>query len=122
MRAITVASWSGTFVRSIRRPAVVGSPAVLKMSLAVKGTPCSGPSEFLRLLWRSAVRASLIALSAVAKTTAFRRGFTVWMCSRCARTTSTEDRSLDRIARASQLAEAPMTSFTTARLVAPAPN
>ena len=67
MRAITVASWSGTWLRIMRRPAVVGRPAVLKMSLAVNGTPCSGPSALVRLLCRSAARASLIALSAVAK-------------------------------------------------------
>src|SRR2546427_2030559 len=64
MRATTVASWSGMLVRSMRRPAVVGSPAVLKMSLAVKGTPWRGPSALARLLWRSAVRAPLSALSA----------------------------------------------------------
>src|SRR2546421_2373994 len=54
MRAMTVASWSGTWLRMIRRPAVVGRPLVLKMSLAVKGTPCSGPSTFFRVLRRAA--------------------------------------------------------------------
>src|ERR671934_1761365 len=39
MRATTVASWSGTSRGGILTPAVVGRPAVLKMSLAVKGTP-----------------------------------------------------------------------------------
>ena len=115
MRATTVASWSGILLRSMRMPAVVGSPAVLKMSLAVKGTPWSGPSALARLLWRSAVRASLSALSAVAKTTALRRGLTVWMCSRWALTTSTEDTFLSRMARASQAAEAPITSLTASR-------
>src|SRR2546426_1492570 len=61
MRATTVASWSGMLVRSMRRPAVVGSPAVLKMSLAVKGTPWRGPSALARLLWRGAVRGPLCA-------------------------------------------------------------
>src|SRR3989442_458114 len=110
IRATTVASWSGMRLRRMRRPAVVGRPAVLKMSLTVNGTPCSGPSALPRVLWRSAVRASLIALSAVAKTTAFRRGFTGWMCSRCARTTSTAESFLVRIARAIQPAGAPITS------------
>src|SRR2546426_2735953 len=62
MRATTVASWSGMLVRSMRRPAVVGSPAVLKMSLAVKGTPWRGPSALARLLWRAAVIAPPLAL------------------------------------------------------------
>ena len=71
-----------------------------------------GPSTALGLFLRSAARASLMALSAVANTTAFRRGLTVWMCSRWARTTSTEESFLDTIARASQPAGAPMTSRT----------
>src|SRR5919204_4957984 len=43
MRATTVASWSGMRVRGMRTPAVDGSPAVLKISLAVNGTPGRGP-------------------------------------------------------------------------------
>ena len=117
IRATTVASWSGMRLRRMRTPAVVGRPAVLKMSLTVKGTPWRGPSTLRRpLVWRSAARASLIALSAVAKTTALRRGLTVWMCSRWARTTSTEETFLVRMARASQPAGAPMTSLTAASL------
>jgi len=111
MRAITVASRSGMLLRSIRNPAVVGRPAVSKMSLAVNGTPCRGPGTFFRVFFRSAARACFSALSAVANTTAFRRGFTVWMCSRCARTTSSEDTFLVRMARASQEAGAPMMSL-----------
>src|SRR5256886_16311749 len=52
IRAITVASRVGMLVRSMRSPAVVGSPAVLEMSLAVNGTPCRGPRTLLRGLWR----------------------------------------------------------------------
>src|SRR5256886_10576341 len=74
IRAITVASRVGMLVRSMRSPAGVGSPAVLKVALAGNGTPCRGPRTLLRVLWRSAARASLIALSAVANTTAFSRG------------------------------------------------
>src|SRR5260370_5977796 len=51
-----------------------------------------------------------MALSAVANTTAFRRGLTVWMCSRCARTTSTEESFLAAMARANHPAGAPITS------------
>src|SRR5690242_8879334 len=117
MRATTVASWSGMRLRSMRRPVVVGRPAVLKTSLTVNGTPCSGPSTACRLLARrSAARASLMALSAVANTTALRRGLTVWMCSRWARTTSTEESFLAAMDRASQPAGAPMTSRTAPRL------
>src|ERR1700686_913586 len=112
MRATTVASRSGMLLRSMRRPAVVGSPAVSKMSLAVNGTPCKGPISGFRLLFlRSAARACLRALSPVANTTAFSRGLTVWMCSRCARTPSSEETCLVRIARASQPAGAPMMSL-----------
>ena len=57
-----------------------------------------------------------LALSAVANTTAFSRGLTVWMCSRWARTTSTDDTFLSRMARASQAAGAPMTSRIRASL------
>src|SRR3989449_10603324 len=53
IRATTVASWSGMRLRRMRRPAVVGRPAVLKMSLTVNGTPCSGPSALPRVLWRA---------------------------------------------------------------------
>ncbi len=49
MRAITVASLSGTLSLSLRRPAVVATPAVSKMSLAVNGTPCSGGGSKPRL-------------------------------------------------------------------------
>src|ERR1700693_715442 len=112
IRATTVASRSGMLLRSMRSPAVVGSPAVSKMSLAVKGTPCKGPTSAFRLLFlRSAARACLRALSPVAKTTALSRGFTVWMCSRCARTTSSEETCLVGMARAAQAAGAPMMSL-----------
>src|SRR5256885_9076692 len=77
IRATTVASRSGMWLRRIRRPAVVGRPAVLKMSLTVNGTPCRGPSALARVLWRSAARASLLALSAGAKTTPVGRGVAV---------------------------------------------
>src|SRR2546429_6603833 len=46
MRAMTVASWSGTWLRMIRRPAVVGRPLGLKMSLAGKGPPRRGAHTF----------------------------------------------------------------------------
>src|SRR5207247_4679875 len=73
IRATTVASWSGMRLRRMRRPAVVGRPAVLKMSLTVNGTPCRGPSAFARVLWRAAGRAFLIAAFAVAVYTTVRR-------------------------------------------------
>src|SRR5437763_16469373 len=44
MRAITVGSWSGTWLRIMRGAAVVGRPAVLKVALGVDGTACSGRS------------------------------------------------------------------------------
>src|SRR5256885_11709787 len=61
IRAITVASRVGMLVRSMRSPAVVGSPAVLKMSLAVNGTPCRGPRTLLRVLWRAGAWGFLVA-------------------------------------------------------------
>src|SRR5450756_617025 len=114
MRATTVASRSGMLLLSMRSPAVVGRPSVSKMSLAVKGTPCSGPSTAFLLFRRSAARACLSALSPVAKTTALSRGLTVWMCSRCARTTSSEETCLVRMARANQPAGAPIMSLISA--------
>ncbi len=108
MRAITVASLSGTLSFSLRRPAVVATPAVSKMSLAVNGTPCSGGGSKPRLArWRSAAFACRMALSLVTQTIALRRGLTAPMCSRCARTTSSEESRPSRMARASQLAGAP---------------
>src|SRR5256884_6512329 len=74
IRAITVASRVGMLVRSMRSPAVVGSPAVLKMSLAVNGTPCRGPRTLLRVLWRVGGRASFIAPFAGADTAPVNRG------------------------------------------------
>src|SRR5215472_3065243 len=66
MRAMTVASLSGTLSFSSRKPAVVATPAVLKMSLAVKGTPCSGGGSKPRLArLRSAAFAWRMALSLV---------------------------------------------------------
>src|SRR5438552_13612300 len=95
------------------------SPGVATSYPPEAATGDSRPRALFRLLWRSAVRASLMALSAVAKTTALSRGLTVWMCSRWARTTSTEDTFLSRMARASQAAGAPMTSRIAGRLDAP---
>src|SRR5437773_8363859 len=60
IRATTVASRSGMWLRRMRRPAVVGRPAVLKMSLTVNGTPCNGHSELRRVLRRSADRDYLV--------------------------------------------------------------
>src|SRR2546427_154330 len=74
IRATTVASWSGMRLRRMRRPAVVGRPAVLKMSLTVNGTPCSGPSALPRVLWRSAGWAFLVAPSAVPENPTLRGG------------------------------------------------
>src|ERR1700687_2568069 len=109
MRATTVASFSGTFVLSFCKPAVVTTPAVSKMSLTVNGTPCRGPTEPPRATWRSAARACTNALWPSVRTTAFSLGLTAPICSRCALTTSSEETRPVRIALASHVAEAPMT-------------
>src|SRR5436190_6116393 len=62
IRATTVASWSGMRLRRMRSPAVVGRPAVLKMSLTVNGTPCSAPTAVARVLGRVAPAALHVAL------------------------------------------------------------
>src|SRR5712692_3337901 len=81
MRAITVASLTGLFSFSLRKPVVVATPAVSKMSLAVNGTPCSGGGLKPRLaIRRSAALASRMALSLVTQTMALSRGLTWPMC------------------------------------------
>src|SRR5256712_13327646 len=52
IRATTVASWSGMRLRRMRRPAVVGRPAGLKVSFTVNGTPCSGARALPPGVWR----------------------------------------------------------------------
>ncbi len=43
-RSTTAASYGGIQPARIREPAVVGTPAVTRLSLSVIGTPASGPS------------------------------------------------------------------------------
>src|SRR5579859_24152 len=113
IRAMTVASLSGTFSFSLLRPVVVATPAVSKMSLAVKGTPWRGGGLKPRLaILRSAALAWRTALSLVTHTMALRRGLTWPMCWRWARTTSSDDRRPSRMARASHEAGAPIGSLT----------
>src|SRR2546421_3806137 len=87
IRATTVASRSGIRLRMMRTPAVVGKPAVLKMSLTVNGTPCSGPSAPFRVLWRSAVRASFMGPSPGAEKNAVGGGVALWILFGLARPT-----------------------------------
>src|SRR2546428_9813085 len=69
-------------------------------------------------MWRSAARAWISALWPSVRTTAFRCGFIAPICSMCALRISSEEIRPDRIAFASQTADAPITFRRRRRLFA----
>ena len=102
-RATLVASASGVQLRKIGEPRWVGTPAVSMESLAVNGTPCSGPSASPARMAASAARAEASA-SCATDTIAFTFGLTAAMRSRWAWTISTGETSRVRISSARRVA------------------
>ena len=98
-----MASAAGTTAARSGTPTAVTTPSVSKLSLAVKGTPCSGPGGSpLARAW-SASRARSMA-SGASRTTALSRGFTDASLSRWAARSSAADSSRARSIRASRWA------------------
>ena len=102
-QATAVASWAGTWSSKSMDPLVVLTPSASNESLAVKGTPWSGPHRPPRMTASSASRALSIAAS-TSVTTALSLELRASIRSKWALMTSTGDRVLLRMPSASSVA------------------
>src|ERR671916_835060 len=104
-RRATVASQSATKSLKAGLPQVVCSPATLKLSLIVIGTPCSGPASSPWAVASSAAFASCKAASRRSSTTAFSAGLASSIRVSSISVSSREESSLRRSARAASVAD-----------------
>src|SRR5215213_5670204 len=104
-RWATVASESATNSLNAGLPQVVCSPATLKLSLIVMGTPCSGPVASPRAVASSVAPASRNATSGRSSTTAFTAEFASSMRASSNSVSSRDETSLRRTACAASLAD-----------------
>src|SRR5215211_3007170 len=104
-RWTTVASQSATKSLKAGLPQVVCSPATLKLSLIVMGTPCSSPAASPRAVASSTATASCNAASRRSSTTAFSAGLTSSIRVSSISVSSREESSLRRTACAASVAD-----------------
>ncbi len=105
------ASAFATQSRKYGTPCVVAEPATWMFSFTVKGTPASGPSRSPAARRRSVSRAACRAPSSSSRVTAFTRGLTAAIRSRCASTAWAADTSPDATSFASADASSAQSSL-----------